>query len=54
MHILYMEEGEGAFIHERETKGQNTNVGNAKTESNGHMSIGEQEKLIENVRSPRI
>jgi hypothetical protein len=35
MRIEKMEEGEGAFSHEKEAKGQNTRVGNAETESNG-------------------
>jgi seryl-tRNA synthetase len=49
-----MEEGEGAFSHEREAKGQNINIGNAETLSNGHRSRGEQETLIETVRNLRI
>jgi hypothetical protein len=39
--------GEGAFSRDKEEKGQNISVGNAETESNGHMSKGEQETLIE-------
>jgi hypothetical protein len=31
MHIWDMEEGEGAFSHEKEAKGQNISVGNAET-----------------------
>jgi hypothetical protein len=37
-----MDEGEGAFNHETEAKDQNIDVGNVKTESNGHRSRGEQ------------
>jgi hypothetical protein len=54
MHIQEMEEGEGAFSHDKEAKGQNISVGNAETESNGHKGRGEQETLIETVRSLRI
>jgi hypothetical protein len=31
MHIQEMEEGEGAFSHDKEAKGQNISVGNAET-----------------------
>jgi hypothetical protein len=31
MHIQEMEEGEGEFSYSKEDKGQNINVGNAKT-----------------------
>jgi hypothetical protein len=54
MDILEMEEGEGASSHYREAEGQNTKVGNAKTESNGRKGRGEQETLIETVRSLKI
>ena len=49
-----MEEGEGSFNHDKESQGQNINVGNTKTESNGNKNIEEQETLIENVRSQKI
>ena len=51
MHIEEMEEGKGASSHDKEVEGQNTRVGNAETESNGRKGKGEQEKLIETVRS---
>jgi hypothetical protein len=51
MRIEEMEEGEGASSHEKEVEGQNTRVGNAETESNGHKGKGEKETLIEIVRS---
>jgi phosphomevalonate kinase len=54
MHIQEMEEGEGALSHDKESKGQNISVGNAETKSNGHMSRGEQETLIETMRSLKI
>ena len=49
-----MEEGEGASIHDNEAKGQNTIVGNAETDSNGHKGKGEKETLIEMVRSLKM
>jgi hypothetical protein len=49
-----MEEGEGAFSHDKESNGQNTSVGNAKTESNGCKSIGGKETLIKTVKILRI
>jgi hypothetical protein len=45
-----MEEGEGASSHDKEVEGQNTRVGNVKTESNGCKGKGEEETLIETVR----
>ena len=51
MHIEEIEEGKGASSHDKEAKGQNTRVGNAKTESNGHKGKGDQETLIEMVRN---
>jgi hypothetical protein len=54
MHIQEMEEGEGASSHDKEAEGQNIRVGNAETESNGHKGRGEQETLIETVRSLKI
>jgi hypothetical protein len=39
MKIWEMEEGEGAFSHHKETKGQNISVGNAKTKSNGQLEV---------------
>jgi hypothetical protein len=54
MNILEMEEGEGASRCERESKGQNFSVGNAKMKSNGHRSLGENETLIDTMRSLRI
>jgi hypothetical protein len=49
-----MEEGEGSFIHDKEEKGQNINVGNAYTKSNGNSRRGEHETLIEIARILRI
>jgi hypothetical protein len=54
MHIEEMEEGEGASSHDKEAEGQNTRVGNAETESDGHKGKGEQETLIETVRSLKM
>jgi hypothetical protein len=49
-----MEEGEGAFSHDQEAKGQNISVGNEETKSNWYRGRGEQETLIEIVRRLRI
>jgi hypothetical protein len=49
-----MEEGEGTFNHDKESKGKNISVGNVETESNGHMGRGEKETLIETMRNLRI
>jgi hypothetical protein len=49
-----MEEGEGASSRDREVEGQNTRVGNAETKSNGHKGRGENETLIETVKSLKI
>jgi hypothetical protein len=49
-----MDEGEGASSHDKEAKGQNTRVGNVETESNGRKGKGEQETLIETVRSLKM
>jgi hypothetical protein len=54
MCIQEMEEGEGASNHDKGAKGQNTRVGNAETKSNGRKGRGEQETLIETVRSLKI
>jgi hypothetical protein len=54
MHIEEMEEGEGASIHDKEAEGQNTRVGNAETDSNGHKGKGEKETSIEMVRSLKM
>jgi hypothetical protein len=54
MRIEEMEEGEGASSHDKEVEGQNTRVGNAKTKSNGRKVKGEQETLIETVRSLKM
>ena len=54
MRIEEMEEGEGGSSHDKEAKGQNTRVGNAETESNGRKGKGEQETLIEMVRSLKM
>jgi hypothetical protein len=51
MHIEEMEEGKGACSHDKEAEGQNTIFFNAETESNGCKGKGEQETLIEMVRS---
>ena len=49
-----MEEGEGASNHDKEVEGQNTKIGNAKTDSNGRKERGEKEILIETIRSLKI
>ena len=49
-----MEEGEGVYNHDKKAKGQNICVGNAETESNGQKGRGEQENLLETVRSLKI
>jgi hypothetical protein len=54
MHIQEMEEGEGTFSDDKEANSQNIGVGNAKIESNGHKSRGEQETLIDTTRSMQI
>jgi hypothetical protein len=54
MCIEEMEEFEGASSHEKEAEGQNTIVGNAETESNGHKGKAELETLIEIVRSLKM
>ena len=54
MHFQEMEEGEGAFSHDKESKGQNISVGNADIKSNGHKSRREPKTLIETVRSLKI
>jgi len=54
MKIWEMEEGEGDSIHDKEAKGQNIIVGNAKIKSNGHKGKGEKEKLIKTVISLKI
>jgi hypothetical protein len=46
-----MEDVEGAFSLERESKGKNINIGNAETKYNGHRSRVEQTKSIETMRS---
>jgi hypothetical protein len=51
MCIEKMEEDEGASSHDKEAEGQNTRVRNVETESNGCKGKGEQETLIEMVRS---
>jgi hypothetical protein len=54
MCIKEIEEGEGSSSHDKEAKGQNIRVGNAKIESNGYKAIGEKETLIDSVRSLKI
>jgi hypothetical protein len=54
MQIQEMEEGEGASSHDKEVEVQNIRVGNAETKSNGKKARGEQETLIETVRSLKI
>jgi hypothetical protein len=54
MYIQEMEEGEGASNHDKEAKGQHISVGNVETKSNRHKGRGEQETLIETVRSSKI
>jgi hypothetical protein len=54
MCIEETEEGKGASSHDKEAEGQNTKIGNAETESNGRKGKGEQETLIEIVRSLKI
>lgn len=54
MQIREIEEGEGAFIHEREAKCQNISFGNVEIESNRHVSKVEPKSIIETVGSSRI
>jgi hypothetical protein len=54
MRIEEMKEGEGASIHDKEAKGQNTRVGNEETESNRCKGKEEKETLIEIVRSLKM
>jgi hypothetical protein len=54
MHIQEMEEGEGSSSHDKETEGHNTRAGNEETDSNGCKGKGEQETLIEMVRSLKM
>jgi hypothetical protein len=54
MRIEEMEEGEGASSHEKEVEGYNTRISNAETESNGNNEKGDQEMLIEMVRSLKM
>jgi hypothetical protein len=54
MCIEEMEEGEGASNHDKEAEGQNTRIGNVETESNGRKGRGEQETLLETVKSLKI
>jgi hypothetical protein len=54
MQIQEMEEGEGDSSHVKEAKGKNIKVGNVETESNKHKARGEEETLIESMRSLKI
>jgi hypothetical protein len=54
LHIRDMEDAEGAYSHERESKGQNISVGNVETKSNGHRSRVEPTELVETMRSLRM
>jgi hypothetical protein len=54
LYIREIEEGEGTSDHCKEVEGHNIRLGNAETKSNGHKGRGEQETLIEIVRSPKI
>jgi hypothetical protein len=54
MRIEEIEEGEGASSHDKEVEGHNNRVGNAEIESNGRKEKGEQETLIEMVRSLKM
>jgi hypothetical protein len=49
-----MEEGKRASSHDKEVEVQNTRVGNAKKNYNGRKGKGEQETLIETVRSLKM
>ena len=49
-----MEEGEGDSNHDKYSKGQNISVGKVETKSNIHKGRGEQNTLIETVRSLKI
>ena len=49
-----MEDGEGAYNHDKESKGQNINVGNVETKSNRHKGRGEKETLMETVKRLKI
>jgi hypothetical protein len=46
MNIQKKEEGEESLNNDKESKGQNINVNNAKTKSNGYRRIGEHKTLI--------
>jgi hypothetical protein len=46
-----MEEREGYSSHDKETKVHNISASNVETKSNEHRGRGEQETLIEIVRS---
>jgi hypothetical protein len=54
MPIEEMEEGEGASSHDKEVEGLNTRIGNVETDSNGCKERGEEETLIETVKSLKI
>jgi hypothetical protein len=49
-----MEEGEGASSHDKEVERQNTRIGNVETESNERKGRGEQEILLETMKSLKI
>jgi hypothetical protein len=51
MRIEEMEEGKGASNHDKDIEGQNTRIGNAETDSNGHKGKGKKETLTKMVRS---
>jgi FtsZ-binding cell division protein ZapB len=54
MCIEEIREGEGASSHEKEAEGQNTKIDNVEIESNRRKEKGEQEMLIETVRSLKM
>jgi hypothetical protein len=54
MEIWDMEEGEVVLSREREAKGQNINICNAKKKSNGNRRRGEKTTLIDIVIRLRI
>jgi hypothetical protein len=54
MRIEEMKEGKGASSHDKGAEDQNTRVGNAEIDSNGCKGKGEQEMLIETVRSLKM
>jgi hypothetical protein len=49
-----MEDAQRTYSHKKEAKGQNINLGNEETKSNGHRSRVEPVELVETMRSLRM